>query len=177
MRGRRTKRVSTGANRRKPGLRRGFTLIEIMLVIGILALVLAMSIPSFVRAQHKEPMRKALTGVMDACAAARANAILGGKTVSLVFHPLDHRYAVEGGGGAAGLKPGATTSGQIDESVGIEMLDVNLIEFREADVARVRFFANGTCDEFTLILHSDRNEWRKLSVESTTGIVSVGDVR
>ena len=153
-----------------------FTLIEIMLVVAIFGLVLGMSIPSFVRAMHKEPMRKALSGVMDACNAARAQAILQGKTVSVVFHPLEGTFAAESSS-VAGLKPGATTSGQIGDSVGIEMLDVNLIEFREAEVARVRFFPNGTCDEFTLILHSDRNEWRKLSVESTTGIVSVGNVQ
>jgi prepilin-type N-terminal cleavage/methylation domain-containing protein len=153
----------------------GFTLIEVMLVIGIMGLLVGMSAPSFIRAQHREPMRRALTGVMEACVAARAQAILQGKTVAVVFHPLDGSFSVEGG--AAGLQPGSVTSGQFGDAIGIEMLDVNLMEFREADVARVRFFPNGTCDEFTLVLHSDRNEWRKLSVESTTGIVSIGDVR
>lgn len=168
-----TSRVSPNASSRG-----AFTLIEIMLVVAILGLVLGISVPSFVRAYHKEPMRKVLVGVMEACAAARAQAIIQGKTVSLVFQPHEGTFSVEGGTtAAAALKPGASTSGQIDESVAIEMLDVNLIEFREADVAQIRFFANGTCDEFTLILRSDRNEWRKLSVESTTGIVSVGDVQ
>jgi hypothetical protein len=55
----------------------------------------------------------------------------------------------------------------------IEMLDVNLVEYKDAEVVRVNFYPNGTCDEMTLILVSDRNEWRKISLEVTTSIVSV----
>ena len=159
------------------GSSRAFTLIEVMLVIGILGIVLGMGIPSFYRAIKKEPMRKAVTGVVEACELARAQAILHGKTTSLVFDPMEGTFSVEGMGGVAGARPGASGSGRIDDSIGIEMLDVNLIEFREADQARVRFFANGTCDEFTLVLQSDRNEWRKLSLEPTTGNLTVGNVR
>lgn len=153
----------------------GFTLIEIMLVIGILAIVMAMAIPPIYRGMSKEPMRQAVSGVMDACTAARAAAILEGKTVAVVFHPQDHTFAAESG--SVSQKPGASLSGRISDSIGIEMLDVNLLEYRELDVARVRFFANGTCDEFTLILHSDKGEWRKLSMEPTTGIITMSDVR
>src|SRR5882762_922193 len=64
-----------------------FTLMEIMLVIGILAIVMAMAIPPIYRGMSKEPMRAAVSGVMDACTAARAAAILQGKTVGVVFHP------------------------------------------------------------------------------------------
>jgi len=158
-------------------LQQGFTLIEIVLVVGIIGITLGMGAPSFYRAIKREPMRRALVGVADACDMARTQAILHGRTVSVVFDPIEGRYSVEGGAGLKGPRPDSAASGQIDDSIGIEMLDVNLIEYREAEAAKVRFFANGTCDEFTLILHSDRNEWRKLTVEPTTGIVSVGDVR
>ena len=153
-----------------------FTLMEIMLVVGILAIVMAMGAPSFISAVRKEPMRKALLGVKDACDNARAQAILQGKTVRLVFHPLEGTFAVEGAAAAA-QGQGTGMSGSIADSIIIEMLDVNLMEFRDAEQAPVRFFANGTTDEFTLILHSDRNEWRKLTLESTTGLIMVGDVR
>jgi hypothetical protein len=53
------------------------------------------------------------------------------------------------------------------------MLDVNLIEYRDADMVRVRFYPNGTCDELTIVLHSDGNEYRELSLEVTTGLISV----
>ena len=34
------------------------------------------------------------------------------------------------------------------------MLDVNFAEYKEADVARVRFYPNGTSYEFTMVIHS-----------------------
>lgn len=153
-----------------------FTLIEIMLVVGILGVLLGVSVPAFYQAVKKEPLRKALVGVSEACEMARAQAILNGKTVSVNFQPQERTFSVEGG--AAGkIHPGAVTSGSIDDSIGIEMLDVNLIEYREAEAARVRFFPNGTCDEFTLILRSSRNDWYKLTVEPSTGSVAVGGVQ
>ncbi|HXR05695.1 MAG TPA: type II secretion system protein, partial [Candidatus Acidoferrum sp.] len=43
-----------------PARRTGaFTLIEILVVVGIIGLTLTMGVPAFVRALHKEGMRKA----------------------------------------------------------------------------------------------------------------------
>ena len=164
-----------GGSRRKAGAG-AFTLLEIMLVVGILAIVLGMGVPAFVRALHRGPMGTALTELKDACDNARAQAILQGRTVNLVFHPLDHTFGVDGAA-AAGPQVRAGLSGTIPDSITVEMLDINLTEFKDADLARVRFFANGTCDELTIVLHSDQNGWRKLTLESTTGLVSVGDVK
>ncbi len=46
------------------------------------------------------------------------------------------------------------------------MLDINLLEYKDEEIARVRFYPNGTCDELTVILQS-RGEWKKLSLEVT----------
>ena len=159
----------------KPKFQSAFTLMEMMLVIGILAIVMAMSIPPIYRGMSKEPMRQAVSGVMDACTAARAQAILQGKTTAVVFHPQERTYAAEGG--TPGARPGASLSGQFQDSILIEMLDVNLMDRREAEVAKVRFFPNGTSDEFTLILQSDKGEYRRLELESTTGILSFKELR
>ena len=37
-------------------------------------------------------------------------------------------------------------------------------------------YPNGTCDELTIVLRSDENEWKKLSLEVTTGLATVGRV-
>jgi prepilin-type N-terminal cleavage/methylation domain-containing protein len=68
------------------------------------------------------------------------------------------------------------SSAQISDEVRIEMLDVNFSDFKEAEVARVRFFPNGTCDELTFVLHSDA-DWRKITLEVVTGLAEVSDVR
>ena len=52
------------------------------------------------------------------------------------------------------------------------MLDVNFIEYKDAEEAHVRFFPNGTSDELTVILHSG-TEYRKITLEPTTGLANV----
>ena len=157
---------------------RAFTLIEIMVVVAIMGMILAMGIPSIYKVVKKEGMRKAVSDIQEACTRARARAILSGSTAELVFHPLDRRFEVSGGK-ATPAPPTASSgsAGQLPEGISIEMLDINLLEYKQSDSARVRFFPNGTCDEMTLVLHSDKNEWRKLSLEVTTGVLSWGPVQ
>jgi prepilin-type N-terminal cleavage/methylation domain-containing protein len=167
-----------------------FTLIELMVVIGIVGLVMAMGIPSIYRVWHREPMSKAINDVQEVCSHARARAILQGTMTEVVFHPREGRLEVAGAAPppAAAPQPDSADeppppppansglSAQISDRLGIEMLDVNLTEYKDAEIARVRFYPNGTCDEMTLILHTlntEKNEWCKISLEVTTGLASV----
>lgn len=140
--------------------RAAFTLIEIMVVVGIMAIVLGAGIPSLWKLMHKEGFRKSMSDVIETCNAARADAIMHDSVATVVFHPQQGTF--EGGG----------KSGKFENAL-IEMLDVNLREYKDADVARVRFFPNGRCDEMTLIVQSDRGEWRKISLEITTGMATI----
>ena len=70
----------------------------------------------------------------------------------------------------------AVNSAQFDPTVVIEGLGINGFDYTESDEARVRFFANGTSDEMTLVLSSD-GEYRKITLEVTTALASVGNVR
>ena len=72
---------------------------------------------------------------------------------------------------------GTGGSAQLPTNVLIEMLDVNFVECKDAPSARVRFYANGTSDEFTLVLHGDDGEWRKISLELVTALPEVGLLR
>jgi prepilin-type N-terminal cleavage/methylation domain-containing protein len=154
---------------------RAFTLIEIMLVIGILAIVMAMAVPPIYRGLSKEPMRRTIVGLQDAFLDARGAAIIDGKTTAVVFHPGDGTFGLEGA--KARKRPGGEQGGKIPEEIMVEMIEINLMSFMEANAAKVRFFPDGTCDEFTLVLHSTKGEWRKVTLEPTTCIMSVGDVR
>lgn len=166
---------------------RGFTLIELMVVMGIMAIIFTIGIPSILLMWRKEGMRKATADVLEVCSKARAQAILSGTPKDIVFHPRERRLAIGGGGGDApppeGDSEGAVrspsasgSSAEIPEDITIEMLDINLLEYRESDWARVRFFPNGMCDEMTLILRSSKNEWKKITLEVTTGLASVDNV-
>ena len=168
-----------------------FTLIEIMVVVGIMAIVMTMSVPLVYKVRNREAMNKAVRDVTEVCSQARAQAILQGKTTELLFYPKDKRCQVGGYAGEKAPVP-AEESGEpglpppppansglgatISDTLAIEMLDVNLTEYKDKDFARVRFFPNGTCDEFTLVLHSDKGEWYKIWLEITTSLVNVGPV-
>ena len=157
---------------RSSRLRPGFTLIEVMVVVGIIGMMVAMGAPSLYHMLHKEGFRKTVTGTMELCNMARAQAILQGITAEVVFHPRERRCELGNAGAATQTGAPGGMSGPIEfgDRVAIEMLDVNLLEYKDAAVARVRFFPDGTSDEMTLILRSDKNEWRKISLEITTGL-------
>ncbi|MBC8096218.1 MAG: prepilin-type N-terminal cleavage/methylation domain-containing protein [Akkermansiaceae bacterium] len=149
--------------------RRGFSLIEIMVVVGVIAIITVTGAPTLIKVLRKEGFRKTVSDVMDVCSSARARAILKGQVTEVVFQPQERTCAVAGGG----VHGGWASSAVFDDSARVEMLDVNLREYKDANTARVRFFPNGTCDEMTLILVSDKNEWRKISTEITTGLASL----
>ncbi len=160
-----------------------FTLMEIMMVVAIIGLVMAMGIPSILLTLHQGPMRKAVNDTLEICSHARAQAILNNTTMTVVFHPQTREVALNSDSSATTNDVSQTVSSsqplnstQFDISIGIEMLDINLQEYKDADEARVRFYPNGTSDEMALVLHSG-DEWRKISTELTTGITSVGPMQ
>ena len=64
---------------------RGFTLLEIMVALAIAAVIMAVGIPTFVKATRKEGLRKAVSDLMEGCSEARTQAILKGVPVELVI--------------------------------------------------------------------------------------------
>jgi len=121
--------------------RGGFTLLELMIVVGIMGIVLTMGVPLVYRINHKEPMRKAITEVIEVCSNARAQAILKGVPIDLVFYPREKRANISGSvvsqartpspfgdkvlgeSVAPPLPPGSGRSFQFHEDINIEMLE------------------------------------------------------
>ena len=166
-----------------------FTLIEIMIVVCILAVVMTMGLPAIYQLRKKEDLRKAVSDIVEVCSNARAQAILRGSTVTLRIRPQEGRFdvnaapapvATDGGDAAppavSSAAPRAGLSAQISDHLAFEMVDVNFIEHKEDEEARVRFFSDGTCDEMTVVLRSMKNEYRKISLEVTTALASVDNI-
>ena len=65
-----------------------FTLLELMVVVAIIGLVAAMSVPSILAMRHEAPMRKAVNDIMEMCSRARAGAVMKNTTATIVFHPV-----------------------------------------------------------------------------------------
>jgi len=167
----------------------GFTLIEIMIVVGIAALVMATSVPFIQSTLRKDPLRQGVSDVMEACSHARARAIFSGAPAELLIMPQQGSLqvtAARGGGGeqmkSATDRPdeeapvvparSAGFSARLSSELIIEELAVNFLPLKDADEARVRFYPNGTSDEFTIVIQH-RGQVRKISLDIVTGLAEL----
>jgi len=178
-----------------------FTLVELLVVVAIIGLVMTISIPSIYRKLHPDSINKAVEDVMDACRYARGRAILEGAVTELVFRPADRTievvptgmtghessegrtetFASSEGGDALRLgdQPhrsgggGSIFSTKLSDRIIIEGLGINGLDYTEDDVSRIRFFPNGTSEEMSLVLLSDRNERRNITLEVVTALPNV----
>ena len=76
---------------------RAFTLIEVMVVVGIMIIVMAMSVPFVYKSLRREPLNQAVRDITDVCSSARWKAIMQGSMAEVIFHPKDRRLEVAGG--------------------------------------------------------------------------------
>lgn len=167
-----------------------FTLIELMVVIGIMAIVMTMSAPAIYHIWHKESIRKSVQDVTEACEQARSLAIMRGTMAELVFRADGGKFEVRAGAppvrseGDTSAAPAAQSvgapgssgmlSGTLPDTVGIASLKVNGVNCMDIDEAHVRFYPNGTCDELRLVLLEPKDgEIRGIFTEITTGLVSI----
>ena len=129
-----------------------------MIVVAIIGLMAAMGLPSMLRMIQKDGMRKAVSDVTELLGDVRADAILKGRTAEVSFHPADNL-----------IDSSIGKSVTLPDGVAMEAIGINLMDFSETEVSHVRFFANGTCDELTLVLHSGE-DWRKVTLEFSTAL-------
>lgn len=170
-----------------PASKRGFTMIELMVVVGIMGIVLAMGIPSIYRTLRKDSLTQAIKDIVEVCSNGRARAILGGSVNEVVFNGMEGTIVVgaavqpaEGlpNAGAENFstpppRPGSGLGMKLPETVAISKLYVNGLNAIEMSQVRVRFFPNGTCDDLVLQLRSDKNEMAEITLELTTGLAIV----
>jgi prepilin-type N-terminal cleavage/methylation domain-containing protein len=146
---------------------RGFTLIEIMMVVAIIGLTLTMGLPAFLRVTQKEGMRKVEYSIVEACTAARRAAIMNNEDAKMIIHPLLGTVEV----------PGAYPVAQFPTDVSIDILGVNFIQLEHADDAVVTFHPNGTSDEFTIVLHASNGQYEKISLDTVTALPVVENIK
>jgi hypothetical protein len=141
-----------------------------MIVIAIVAIVITAGIPMMWKALAKDQMAKAVHDIIEGCKLARDRAILHNR-------PYDFEIRIQGehevdlnvesakikdpsglafpGSDQSVREPGSLVGDfprKLGDEVNIQLLDVNFVDHMAAAEARVRFFPNGTCDEFTVLL-------------------------
>lgn len=167
----------------------GFTLIEIMIVIGILAMVLVMGMPSIIQSVRKDPLRQAVSDLMEGCSYARAQAILQGFPQELVIRAADGYLTVrrlptraagsngEGQAETPAAAPAAAPfSARLHEDIAVILLDVNFRDQMDVEESHVRFHPNGTSDEFTIVVETPHGR-RRIFLECVTGLADVEVLR
>ena len=170
-------------------------MIEIMIVIAIMMMVMMTGVPLATRALQKDPLAKAVNDTLEGCKLARDRAILQNRTYRFVIRNRSEEEAEmmvepdgskEPGATAAGLGaggPAPESSGpavkevgslvsdfprKLGKDVAIQLIYVNLVDHMGASEASVRFFSNGTSDEFTVI-YAYRGKQRTIKVDIITG--------
>jgi hypothetical protein len=145
-----------------------------MIVVAILGIVLAISLPAVHQKRKSAPMVQTVKSLREVCSHARARAIFSGRRTQVVFRPYERTFSLSGAGGEMpkGLR-NLGTSGRFHDDVRVEMLDINLMDFRDADLAVANFYANGTCDEMVIILTSPDTRRRTLMWDVMTGFSRV----
>ena len=162
--------MKTGSDQSRP-LCRGFTLIEIMVVVGIIGLIMAVGVPTLYNMFHKTGFRKSVSDFQEVCVAARHQAILQSVTTTVVFHPHEGRCEV--GGSADGVAGGLAHSAKLEDGAQIEGLGISGRDYTDEEVAQIQFYPNGTCDEMQLILLSEKGDRIGIETEIITGLVRV----
>jgi prepilin-type N-terminal cleavage/methylation domain-containing protein len=184
--------MNPSRRRREPDVSGAFTLIEIMIVVALIGIAAATGIPPFVRALKKEPLRQAVSDVVDGLGAARAQAILRCAPYDWVLRSEDGLISVQAAPRRtnetaaarmlaaspspeppepAGSEP-AFFSARLHRDVAVTQVDVNLRDRMGAPEARVRFYPNGTCDDFTVSLETPLGV-RIITVDPLTSQVDV----
>jgi prepilin-type N-terminal cleavage/methylation domain-containing protein len=182
----------------------GFTLIELLVVVAIMGIVLTISVPFMNTAiSGNKGINGAMRMVQEACADARALAILKQATATMTIDGEGNINVQEGAGSSGrsraesldvagnewrmadrpsgGGSGGGARGGRVEmkhkypvklpEGVGIEAILANGLDATELEMAEVRFYANGTCDEFNVVLrHPESGEYRQVWLEITTGL-------
>ncbi len=66
-------------------------------------------------------------------------------------------------------------SAQLSDRLYFKVLEVNFLDCHDADVAKVRFYPDGTSDEFTVVLVSDTGEAKRITLDIVTGLPDVSN--
>ena len=179
-----------------------FTLIELMVVMGLMMIIIAVGVPRMVQG-NRTPLGESLNAVMEACAAARRQASLSGGTAKVTIRGADGGtgFIIKAGAGGGRPKPasidgvytgmegpaddapkpspkpgrGIGFNGRIHDEVAIHFISVNFNDPLDEDQVEIKFYSNGTSDEFTIGMRHEFGDQvlRFVQLDSVTGLAYI----
>lgn len=162
--------LATG-NRRK---RSGFTLIELSIALFIIAIIMAVSVPSFIRSYNASLIDSTGRTVITSCQFARLNAVLHQQKVEF-YIDLD-RQTMWLAQTETNEADSAESSGQVLKTiemparVGLVSAQVGDEPLQQRGQVAATFYPNGTCDAFTVTFRgAEKGNGLAIVVDPVTG--------
>jgi general secretion pathway protein H len=138
----------------------GFTLLELMAVLGLMTLLMGLVLPSLVRSWEREKNRATLRELIATLRTARSEAVTRGLKVRLFLNLKSGRYRLEGSAQEGTLK-------------GMGLTDARLVwQDPEKSQGYIAFFGDGSSSGAKLTL-VEPGRLYLLEVEPITGKVSL----
>ena len=164
-------------------MKRAFTLVEIMVVVAVMGLLMAISIPAFRNIMKKAPLEQGISDVETLCRQARAEAILKQQAMDVVFNEAEEIVALTTAARVvAGPDPVTELMiktieetrliVQVTLEVDLQIIAPEADEFT-LDEVRIRFYPNGTSETLALSV-GDGGEAYLLTLDPVTGRTTVG---
>ena len=140
----------------------GFTLLELMAVLVLMALLMGLVLPSLLRSWEREKNRATLRELTTTLRTARSEAVTRGRKVRLFLNLKTGRYRLEGS-----AREGTLT--------GVSLTDARLVwQNPEKSQGYIAFFGDGSSSGGKLALVEPTGRRYLLEVEPITGKVSLG---
>jgi len=147
--------LATG-NDGRPGGRR-FTLIELSIAVFIIAVIIAVTVPSFIRSYNTEALNAMGRAVVTSCEFAKLNAILHQQKVGF-FIDLDRQTIWLMQATTNDTAQAASSDAQVLKSiamtsrVGLFCAQLGELAPEGKGMVQATFYPNGTCDAFAVTL-------------------------
>lgn len=138
----------------------GFTLLELLVVLGVLALVIAIALPHVPRRAEAAAVRAAASSVADGLRESRGLAIRGNGPVLFSLDVAARRWTIQGG-----------RSAELPQELALALeTDRRLLQSREAGA--IRFFGDGSATGGRIVL-SRGGVRATVTIDWLTGRVAV----
>jgi prepilin-type N-terminal cleavage/methylation domain-containing protein len=149
---------TTSATGSDAGWRRnGFTLIELSIAVFIIAIIIAISVPNFVRSYNAEVLSATGRSLATSCEFAKLNAVLHQRNVAF-YIDMDKQtiwlmqFASSSGGDGAERESQILKSIEISPRISLLSAQVGDQLAQQKGQVEATFYPNGTCDAFIMTL-------------------------
>ena len=143
---------------------RGFTMIELLLVIVIIGVALGITMPSLVRSIHGQRLKTAARTIVTIARYARAMAVLKQTDLTLSFNFATGQIDL------TSTNVSLPRFTRMIEGVSVASVKVEGREEAEEGFCEVNFKRNGLCQPFTVKIVDPRGNYAIVKVDALAGV-------